>query len=99
MAGDEFGKTTSAEFLVIGIERFRDSVGVKQQAEIVAERDLVFGELAGKQAERHASVGVQRTNVAAVAEQGPGMSGAGEGELAARGIEDGVDHGDVAAGC
>jgi len=94
---NEIVKASASEFLVFAIQRFGNSVGIEQQAEIMAEGHGVLGELAGKQTERHAGVGVERAHAISMAQQGPGMTSAGEGESSACRIEDGIDHGDVAA--
>ena len=95
MCGYEFCKARPAELLVLAIQRFGNAVCVEQQAEITAELHRVLGKLAGKQAERHPGVGVERAHVGSMAEQGPRMPGAGEGERAARRVQHSIDHGDV----
>src|SRR5712691_755783 len=84
MRGHESCEAHTAEFLVLAVQRFGNPVGVEQQAEITAELHGVLGKLTGKQAERHPGVGVERAHIGSMAEQGPGVTCAGEGEGAAR---------------
>jgi len=96
--GHEFGEVRAAELLVVAIHSLGYPVSIKQQTEITAERQSVLSKLAVKQAERHSGVGVEKAHTGSVAEQGPWVACAGEGESSARRIQHGINHCDVAAG-
>jgi len=68
VSSHEISESCAAEFLVLPIQGFGDTVGVEQQAEITAEIHDVLGKFARQQAQWRAGIGVKRSYVGTVAE-------------------------------
>ena len=60
VVADELLQARASELLLFAVQRFRDAVGVEEQAEIAAQLDRVLGEVAGQQAELTMTIGGRR---------------------------------------